>query len=404
MMPPLRRFLCRSYQRIMFLASFFLPWREPKQLQGLPAIGHTLAGIKKEKPLIVTDEGLHRLGIDQKLLDTLKEQGYEAALFHGVAANPTLAMAEEGFKAYQENGCDCLIGLGGGSAMDAAKAIAIKIAYPKKSLNRFKGILHVHRRLVPIFAIPTTAGTGSETTLAAVVVDEKTREKYQIDDPKLIPNYAVFEPSLLTNLPPAVIATTGMDAFTHAIEAYIGGSNTRGTKRAATLAMKLIHDHLLSFYGGTDREAHAKAMQEAAFLAGVAFTRAYVGYVHALAHALGGAYNVPHGYANAVLLPFVLEAYGRPVTKKLAKIHDLLQLGPTSLPEETKAASFVSYLRRLNQAMKIDAHFQNLVSEEDFAMLAKRAAKEGNPLYPVPRIMDARELETVLRKACGERL
>lgn len=402
MMNPFKLFYCRFFQRVLFLASFCLPWRQPKRLQGYEAIAIELAKLKKSKPLVVTDEGIHRLGLEKPLLESLEGMDCPAALFHEVQANPTLSMVERGFAFYQEQGCDCLIALGGGSAIDCAKAIAIKIAYPNKSLNKFKGILHIHRKLVPLFAIPTTAGTGSETTLAAVVVDEKTREKYQIDDPKLIPAYAVFEPSLLVGLPPSIIATTGMDAFTHAIEAFIGGSNTKGTKRAAQLAMKLIHDHLLSFYGGENKIEHAKRMQEAAFLAGVAFTRAYVGYVHALAHALGGAYNVPHGYANAVLLPYVLEAYGRKASKRLAKLYDGLQLGPASLPDETKAAGFVSYLRNLNRAMGIDAHFSSLVREEDFALLAKRAEKEGNPLYPVPKILNVGELEAILRKACGE--
>lgn len=404
MMNPVRWFYCRAFQRVLYVASFLLPWRQPKRLNGFAAIGEKMKEIGKKKPLIVTDEGIHRLGLENKLIETLQGQGFECALYHEVQANPTLAMAEQGYALYAEQGCDCLIGLGGGSAMDCAKAIAIKVAYPKAHLSRFKGILHVHRKLVPLFAIPTTAGTGSETTLAAVVVDENTREKFQIDDPKLIPPYAVFEPSLLLGLPPAVIATTGMDAFTHAIEAYIGGSNTRGTKRAAQIAMKLIRDHLLSFYGGIGKETHARGMQEAAFLAGVAFTRAYVGYVHALAHALGGAYNVPHGYANAILLPYVLEAYGRKVSKKLASLYDCLELGPDNIPVEEKAKAFVAYIRSLNDAMKIDRTFKSLVREGDFIMLSRRAEKEGNPLYPVPRILYAVELENILRRACGEKV
>lgn len=392
---------CRLYQGTMYLASFLLPFREPKILDGNLAMAQEMKSLGLNRPLVVTDEGIYSLRLHENVMKTLTEEGLEPACFHGVVANPTFACIEEGKKAYDASSCDCLVALGGGSSMDAAKGIAIKIAYPDKDLSRFKGILHVHRKLVTLFAIPTTAGTGSETTLAAVVVDERTKDKFQIDDPKLIPSYAVFDPYLLKGLPPKIKSTTGMDALTHAIEAYIGRSNTMKTRSSAVEAMKLIRDHLVPFFESGEAVEHVVGMQKAAYLAGVAFTRAYVGYVHALAHALGGEYGTPHGFANAVLLPKVLEAFGPSVTKKLAKLHDELELGSAELSREEKAKALIGYVYSLNERMGIPKTFDNLVKEEDFAKLARHAAKEGNPLYPVPKEMNAVELERVLRSACS---
>ena len=199
--------------------------------------------------------------------------------------------------------------LGGGSSLDCAKAVGARAAKPKQSLAKMKGILKVHKRLPLLIAIPTTAGTGSETTLAAVITDAETRHKYTINDFPLIPRYAVLDPKVTLSLPPFITATTGMDALTHAVETYIGNSTTYRTRKDALLAVRLIFENIDTVYtDGKDVNAR-RNMLHASFYAGCAFTKSYVGYVHAVAHSLGGEYNVPHGYANAVLLPFVLEAY-----------------------------------------------------------------------------------------------
>jgi len=397
-MNPFKVFGCRLFQKVMYVASAFLSFHEPEILDGVPEMAKKIHDLGLKKPLLVTDEGIYSLRLYTSTVEALREEGIECALYHGVVANPTFGCVEEGKKVYDGEGCDCLIALGGGSSMDAAKALAIKIAYPSRGLERFKGLLHVHRKLVPLFAIPTTAGTGSEATVAAVVVNEATKDKFQIDDPKLIPPYAVFDPYLLRDLPQKIKSTTGMDALTHAVEAYIGKSNTKKTKARAIEAMRLIRDHLVPFYETGDIE-HAKEMQRAAYYAGVAFTRAYVGYVHALAHSLGGEYGVPHGLANAILLPVVLESYGRSAEKKLASIYDELELGDPSLSREAKAKAFISFVRSLNERMGIPSRFEDIVRKEDVSRLCLHAAKEGNPLYPVPKEMDANELREVLSKA-----
>ena len=394
-----RTFACRAFQTAFYLGSALLPFREPTPLEGYGELSAKIKQLGLKKPLIVTDQGIFGLKLHCRLTEALDKEGIPYALYADVVANPTFACVEEGFGVYREQGCDCVIGLGGGSSMDAAKAILIKVAYPDKSLQKFKGLLHVHRKLPTLFAIPTTAGTGSETTVAAIVVNEKTKDKFQIDDTKLIPSYAVFDPELLLGLPPKIIASTGMDALTHAVEAYIGRSNTKGTKKAALEAVSLIDQYLLAFHQDRNVE-NARMMQRASYLAGVAFTRAYVGYVHALAHALGGTYNVAHGYANAVLLPYVLEDFGSSAHKKLAELYDRLGEAGSSLSVEEKAKAFIAYVKGLNAKLGIDEAFVGIVKEEDFEALARHADKEGNPLYPVPKEFNAKELEKTLRRAC----
>ena len=398
-MNPFSTLYCRVFQRIMYVAAAAIPFRLPEVIEGADALAQKIYDLGFRKPLLVTDRSLHTLGMEKKFIEAFEKAGMRSGLFYGVDPNPTFGMVQNGYAVYKQENCDCLVALGGGSSMDAAKVIAIRIAYPDKDLASFKGLLKVHRELVPLFAIPTTAGTGSEATLAAVIVNEFTRDKFQIDDAKLIPYGAVFDPTLLTNLPPRVIAATGMDALTHAVESFIGQSNYKRTKADALEAIELIDRHLLAFYKNPLDLVEARFMQKAAFLAGAAFTRSYVGYVHALAHSLGGMYNVPHGYANAVLLPHVLLAYGKKAHKKLAYLCDLLALAPNAVTRQEKAHAFIKHVVDMNKAMGIPEAFEGLVKEEDIRALAVHAAKEGNPLYPVPKTMNAKELEMVLRSA-----
>lgn len=261
-----------------------------------------------------------------------------------------------------------------------------------------KGNLKVFKKIPPLYAIPTTSGTGSEVTLAAVITDPKNQEKYPINDPNLIPKYVIFDPELTVNLPKETTATTGMDALTHAIEAYIGKSNTKQTKKDAIEAVKLIFDYLLRAYNdGTDIEARAK-MQHGAYLAGRAFTRAYVGYVHAIAHALGGFYGVPHGLANSVLLPKVLKKYGKSAYKKLSELADAVGLDGNT--REEKANNFIKAIEELNAKMNIPTKLCGkwTIKDEDIDGMAKHAYKEANPLYPVPKIFGHKELIELIKE------
>lgn len=262
----------------------------------------------------------------------------------------------------------------------------------RKSLSKMKGILKVHTRLPLLMAVPTTAGTGSETTLAAVITDAETRHKYAINDFPLIPRYAVLDPKVTVSLPQSITSTTGMDALTHAVEAYIGNSTTRGTKKDALLAVKLIFENIDTAYNEGNNIDARRNMLHASFYAGCAFTKSYVGYVHAVAHSLGGEYNVPHGLANAVLLPFVLEAYGPRIHKKLYKLALAAGLVEKGTPYEKAAHIFFDAIKDMKKRFSIGDTIKE-IKEEDIPKLSHYADKEANPLYPVPVLMNAEELQ-----------
>ena len=377
----------------------FMNWKEPELLEGEGAVLRLPSFIKDKginKVLVVTDKGLMGIHLLDPMFEELKKQGIEYVIFDGVQPNPTIPNIEDCKDAYLNNNCQGIIAFGGGSPMDCAKAAAARVVKPKQTVRKMRGYLKVHKILPPFFAVPTTAGTGSETTVAAVVTDSETHEKNAISDPCLRPKYAVLDPALTTGLPKHITSTTGMDALTHAVEAYIGKSNVKSTIRYSEEAVKLIHANLEKAYeDGKDIEARNN-MLKASFLAGSAFTRAFVGYVHAIAHNLGGMYNTPHGLANAVILPYVLKWYGSSVYKPLAKLADLINLTDKNASNEEKAKAYIAEIKRMNQAMNIPEKF-DFIKEEDIPTLVKRALKEGNPGYPVPRIMKPEDCEQVIR-------
>ena len=384
----------------MRLASYFLGIKSPETISGegsLTKASDILQQNELSKPLIVTDNGIHSLGLLSPLFETLNTRNIEFAYFHDVVANPTIKNVEDGLKIYKENKCDSIIVVGGGSAMDAAKMIGARVVRPRKSVEKMKGILKVGKALPFLIAVPTTAGTGSETTLAAVIVNQDTHHKYACNDPHLIPKFAILDPSLLVGLPPKITSTTGMDALTHAVEAYIGRSNTQKTKNSAIFAVKLIRNNLLESYKNGENLMHRQNMQRAAFLAGVAFTRAYVGYVHAIAHSLGGKYNVPHGLANAIILPYVLEAFGKKAHKKLAELSDELSLCEIDAKKSEKANKFIAWIREMNKSMDIPEKFDIEYKEDDVKEMIEHAFKEGNPLYPVPKEFNRAQFEKIYR-------
>jgi len=249
-------------------------------------------------------------------------------------------------------------------------------------------------------AVPTTAGTGSETTVAAVIVDSDKGDKYAINDPMLIPRVAVLDPTLLVGLPKHISSSTGMDALTHAVEAFIGHSNTKKTYRYGIEATQMIFNYLEKSVEEPKNLEYREQMIIASYKAGVAFTRAYVGTVHSLAHAIGGKYNVPHGLANAILLPKVLRAYGKSAEKKLAKLAD--SVGITGETVHEKAIKFIEQIEQMNKNMGVTNTFGHLIKEEDLDFLVKHAYKETVPVYPVPRILSLEEMKEIYRELMAE--
>ncbi len=395
----LKKAYCRIYQGVFRLAIPLLPWRKPELISGgLEKLPEFIKSKKLTNVLLVTDKGIRGLGLTTSLENGLKEAGVNCVVYDDTVPNPTIGNIEDALKLYNDNKCEAIIAFGGGSSMDCAKGVGARVARPKMPVRKMKGLLKVHKATPPIFAVPTTAGTGSETTLAAVISDPEKAEKYPINDPVLIPKYAVLDPQITVKLPPHITSTTGMDALTHAVEAYIGHSNTKETKEMAIKATKLIFDNLETAYkDGSNLEARNN-MQHAAYYAGIAFTRAYVGYVHAVAHSLGAQYHIAHGLANAVILPYFLEAYGKTAYKPLAELADVV--GITGSSREEKAKKFIEAIKQMNKDMNIPEHFPE-IKEEDIAIMSKHANAEGNPLYPVPKLMDRKELAEMYRKIRG---
>ncbi len=391
-----KRIWCRTYQACFKVAIPLLPYRQPEQLQGISAVVSLLKEREHAKALIVTDKQLSGLKLYQPLTEALKASKIAYKVFDDVNVNPTISNVEDGLAIYKKEGCDCIIAFGGGSPIDCAKTIGLRLAKPKKSVEKMKGISLCVKKLPTFIAVPTTAGTGSETTLASVIIDEQTRHKIVITDFSVIPEFALLDAEFTKGLPPMLTATTGMDALTHAIEAYIGRSTTAQTRTASLDAIKLIFENLEKAYKTPTNAKARQNMLHASYLAGVAFTKSYVGYVHAIAHSLGGQYNTAHGLANAVILPYVLAAYDKSVYKKLSHIAVHCGLASDDDRREIASRAVIDKIIKMRANMGIPNTLEE-IKIEDIKMLAARASSEANPLYPVPRLFDASELEGIYR-------
>lgn len=376
---------CRSFQAVLKVGNYFMGYRMPKYLEG-PGKIRELGTFLKEKGLndvlVVTGSGMVRRGQVQPMLDGFDANGIRYTLQTYGTTDPTSDDVEQGYQTYKENGCKAIVALGGGSRIDCAKGIAAKAVHPKKKVSQLQGLLKVHWPIPTFVAIPTTAGAGSETTVAAVITDSATHRKAAINDPFLIPRYAVLDPELTVGLPPYTTATTGMDALAHAVEAYTNHTyNTKLENKLAKEAVKLIHDNiLLAYEDGSNLEARQN-MQRGAFFAGRAFTRGCVGYVHAIGHTLGGLYGVPHGLAMAVLLPHVMREFGASAHKRLAELADVCGIGGANDAE--KANNFIRWIEETNAKMGLPDKF-DVIQDKDIDQMIAWAMKEANPLYPVP--------------------
>lgn len=388
---------CRVYQNVFKLVSYLLPFRKPILIEGqgsLSKLPDVVSSNGIDNIIIITDGVIVSLGLINSLLDGFKNKGIQYVVFDGTVPNPTIDNIEEALELYKQNHCKGIIAFGGGSSMDCAKGVAARLARPSKTIPQMKGVLKVLKAIPPLYAIPTTSGTGSEATIAAVITNSKTHEKYAINDTVLIPHYAVLDPELTLALPQHITSTTGMDALTHAVEAYIGKSNTAETKMMSEAAVKLIMDNIYEAYSNGTNIAARENMQKASYYAGIAFTRAYVGNVHAIAHTLGGFYSTPHGLANAVILPYVLKSYGSSVHQKLSELEDLITVPSHQENIETKANRFIDRIIALNKKMNIPDKISG-IKVEDISIMVERAFHEANPLYPVPKIFTRDDFKAV---------
>lgn len=391
-----RKAYCRVFQTIFRIAIPLLPYRKPVLLDSPEAAAAKTAELGVKHIFVVTDAVIVANRLCDGYTAAFDGAGIAYTVYDKTLPNPTVDAVEAARAAYIDSRCDGIIAIGGGSAMDLAKAVGARIAKPEKSLHKMAGILHVHRKLPPLFAVPTTAGTGSETTLAAVITDSETHRKFAINDFPLIPHYAVLDYKLTLGLPKNMTAQTGMDALTHAVEAFIGRSTTKDTRAAACAAVKLIYENLKTCFDEPNNAVARENMLKAAHYAGLAFTKSYVGYAHAVAHALSGRYGAPHGLTCAVLLPVTLESYGKAAHKKLAYLARLVGLATAADDKATAARRFIDWVYSMNEYFGIPRGFA-FIKEEDIPKMARYADKEGNPLYPVPALFSRKQLEGLFR-------
>ncbi len=400
----LKKATYRSYQFSMKLAAPLIPFPVPEILSGAGSLKNLPGHVKSagvSKVMIVTDKGIIKAGLLKGLTDALEKDDIGYYIFDGVQPNPTIINIEAGLKLYHSNQCKGIIAIGGGSPMDCAKTIGARVTNPRRSVLKMKGLFKIWRKLPPFYAIPTTAGTGSETTIAAVITDSETHEKFAIKSLKIVPLIAVLDPELMVGLPPHITSTTGMDALTHAVESYIGRHAGPFELDQGEKATKIIFDILEEVYQeGSDLEKRTQ-MALASFYAGTAFTRAYVGYAHAIAHNLGGVYGVPHGLANAILLPYVLEFSKKDAQQKLVKLAIASGIAKQGEAEEEVVERFIEKIKTMNRNMNIPTFVQEL-QEKDIPLIAQRAVAEANPEYPVPTIMDQKECEALIKKLLPE--
>lgn len=383
---------CKTFQTGFRIAAPFLPYREPEILSSVKDIPKKIKELSLSSALVVTDDFLYKSGALENLEKALSDSGIRYFVYSETEPNPSVENVENALSIYNKENLRCIIAFGGGSSMDCAKGVGARVAYPKRKLSSLKGNLRIFRKLPPLFAIPTTAGTGSEVTLTAVITDKKKKHKYTMNSFPLIPRFAVLDPEVTFTLPKHLTATTGMDALTHAVEAYIGKSTTKETRRLSKETVKLVFDNIERAYNdGYDREAREN-MLHAAYKAGIAFSKSYVGYVHAVAHSLGGQYGTPHGLANSVLLPVFLEDYGKCIHKKLYELALFAGLCSENDSFEKGARIFIDAVKEKNKNMGIPEKIEG-IKKEDIPKMARHAGKEGNPLYPVPKLMNSKELE-----------
>lgn len=391
----LKHLLYRGYTNGLRVAAYVLPLPKPTLFSGpgsIHELTEAIADLGFKKLLLVTDEGLVKIGMAEQVAESARTRGLDVALYAEVKPDPTYDQVERGLNVYLESGCDAILALGGGSAMDCAKVIAARVTN-KKSIKRLAGLFRVWRTPAPLFVIPTTSGTGSEVTVAAVVSEPDTHHKTPLMDPKLVPLMAALDANLLVGLPAKITADTGIDALTHAIEAYISRNATTETKAYSVAAIKLIFQYLpRAVEEGSDIQARQK-MAMASYYAGLAFTKASLGYVHAFAHNLGAKYGLPHGMANGLaLLPVLRFSFSEIELQLTALSEALIDAQSEAMPN---AQAFLDRLEGLYNEIGIE-QTSALLKTSDTDELVTLILKEAHWNYPVPKFMNEEECAQLL--------
>lgn len=380
-----------------------LPFRWPKTYEGNdPALALCDYIIKKKHKslLFVTSGTPVRTGLIQPMLDKLDAADIKVTVHQDIKPDPTVEQIETAVDILKANNCDGVIALGGGSVIDAAKVVAAR-GKNQKSIIDMTGMFQVTKGMLPLYAVPTTAGTGSEVTIAAVVTDLENERKLPIVDLRLMPKAVALDGYLMLGVPDHVTAATGMDALTHAVEAYISGNAMKRTDVLALEAVKLIMANIETAVADGKNLAARQAMARASNLAGRAFTQAGVGYVHAIAHNFGAIYHIPHGRANAMVMPYVLEYSLPECAKRLARLAREAGIGDEVMSAEDRAQLFIDRIRELNQKFDIPEKVAEL-KKTDIPRIAKAARAEARFTYAVPRYMRQSTCEWLISKMLPE--
>jgi Alcohol dehydrogenase, class IV len=394
-MRKLEKIRVRIFNYLLAFAEFFLKWREPRILSSYEEMCDAFTLREIDKVLLVSDANVYRFGLTKYVEDELNRNHIAYTLFLDVTPNPTFKNIYDGKDVYLKNNCKGIIAIGGGSVMDCAKVIGVLINN-KGPIEKYKGLFKVKHNMPTMVAFPTTCGTGSETTVAAVVRNESTGQKFPIESFRCVPKFAFLEPRLLLNLPPNVYSTTGMDALTHAIESYLNIDTTKKTKRYSLEACKIIKDNIVQGFNNKDDLKAKSNMLYASFLAGKAFTRSMVGNVHAIAHAVGGKYNLPHGYLNAIILPHILEIYKHKAKRKMSKLAIYMGIGDPNKTALENSEILINYIKELNNTFGIPTKIKGLL-DCDIDVLAKTSYKEAVPLYPCPILFNIADFKKIYK-------
>ncbi|MBV1878284.1 MAG: iron-containing alcohol dehydrogenase [Pseudomonadales bacterium] len=378
----------------------FIPQHKPVLFTGKDAsiqLCENMAYFGHKKVLIVTDTILLELGLLTNITRSLQSSGIEVSIYADVLPNPTYAMVEAGVAIFIQNDCDTILAIGGGSPIDTAKAIILAACNPDKKPIQLAGAYKSRGKPKPIYTIPTTAGTGSEVTLAAVISHPDSHKKMPIADHRTLPVAAAIDPQLMAGMPPHVTAATGLDALTHAIESFISTAATPATNHYSRAAIKMIFQYLPLAYADGNHLKAREAMGLASFYAGYAFTQTLLGYVHGIAHQFGGLYNTPHGLANALVLPHILDYSKDQTIPQLAELARCCEMGDSDSSELILAQRFIDQVYKLRKTVGIPETLDQL-KEEDIEEIAKAALKEAHSAYFVPRFMDLPSCISIIRK------
>jgi len=357
-------------------------------------VGNILRSASSKKTLVITDKIILELGLLNSMLDEIKSNGIEVVIFDDVTPDPTYDVVNNALASC--SGCDCVIAVGGGSVIDTAKVVASAYAN-NVGPQALKGFFKVKKQPLKFICVPTTAGTGSETTIAAVISNPDDHSKTLVVDPKLVPDFAILDPALTVGLPKAITVATCMDALTHALESYLSTYATDKTDRLNEMAIKMIFDNLAIVYENpTDIKARENLLV-ASFYAGVAFSRTFVGYVHAFSHNIGGKFGVPHGLANSVLLPHIMEYYKDTCELKFSRLYDLVELDCACVSDSEKAEKFIQQLYKMNKDMGVPDNLDKF-EKSSIDEIISLSFKEAHGTYPVPKYMSSDDARVILTK------